>query len=74
MNLQATFCMDSGQVKTGEDNDDTWMKMLQEIVRVTAPIAQGIAVEYPNVVSLVQGFLQDGPRMLEDLQVCEANT
>lgn len=62
--------MESGQVRTGEDKDDTFVKMLQEVVRVTPPIAYGIASEYPNVVSLAKAFREHGPLALEDLQVC----
>ncbi|KAL9127525.1 MAG: hypothetical protein Q9217_003613 [Psora testacea] len=68
MNLSTTFCMESGQVKTGEDTDDTFVKMLQEIVRVTPPIAFGIASAYPGVVKLVNAFRKHGPLVLEDLQ------
>ena len=70
LNLSTTFCMESGQVKTGEDKEDTFIKMLQEIVRVTPPIAFGIASEYPSVVKLVEAFRKHGPLVLEDLQVC----
>jgi crossover junction endonuclease EME1 len=69
MNLDTTFCMDVGQVKTGDDKDDTYVKMLQEIVRITAPIAYGIASEYPNVVALTRGFRENGPLALQDLMV-----
>lgn len=62
--------MESGQVKTGEDKDDTFVKMLQEVVRVTPPIAYGIASEYPSVLSLVKAFRKHGPLVLEDLWVC----
>lgn len=61
--------MDVGQVKTGDDKDDTYVKMLQEVVRVTAPVAYGIAAKYPNVMSLVRGFKEEGPTALEDLKV-----
>lgn len=61
--------MDVGQVKTGEDKQDTYVKMLQEIIRVTAPVAYGIAAEYPNVRSLVNGLKQQGPTALQDLKV-----
>ena len=70
MNLETTFCMDSGQVRTGEDKDDTFIKMLQEVVRITPPIAYGIASEYPSVMSLVEAFRRNGPNILEDLRVC----
>ena len=56
-------------MKSGEDRDDTFVKMLQEVVRVTPPIAHGIASEYPSVLALVKAFRKKGPLMLEDLQV-----
>ena len=69
MNLDTSFCMESGQVKCGEDKDDTFVKMLQEVVRVTPSIAYGIASEYPSVIALVKAFRKHGPLVLEDLQV-----
>lgn len=69
MNLETSFCIESGQVRAGEDKEDTFVKMLQEIVRVTPPIAYGIASEYPSVISLVKAFQRHGPTVLEDLQV-----
>lgn len=70
MGLETSFCMEKGQVKAGTDELDTFVKMLQEIVRVTEPMAYGIAAAYPTVMSLVRGFREKGPGMLEDLQVC----
>jgi hypothetical protein len=67
--VDAAFCMESGQVKTGADNDEVYVKMLQENVRITAPIAYGIATKYPNVRSLVNGFAKHGPLALEDVKV-----
>ncbi|MCJ1384966.1 hypothetical protein MMC17_008084 [Xylographa soralifera] len=67
-NFEVSFCMDVGQVKTGDDKDDTFIKMLQEVIRVTTPIAYGIAAEYPSVVSLVAAFKEHGPLVLEDLK------
>ncbi|KAL1863418.1 hypothetical protein Plec18170_000253 [Paecilomyces lecythidis] len=64
----AGFCMDVGQVKSGEDKSDTFIKMLQEVTRVTAPMAYGIATKYPSVVDLVQGMRVHGPTMLEDVK------
>ena len=69
MNLETAFCMDYGQVKTGENQADTFVKMLQEIVRVTLPMARTVADDYPNVVALVRGFREHGPYLLEDLKV-----
>ncbi|KAF5619028.1 crossover junction endonuclease eme1 [Fusarium sp. NRRL 52700] len=66
--LGAGFCMESGQVKTGEDAKDTYVRMLQEIVRVTAPIAYGIAAEYGTVSSLVRSLEERGPTLLEGVK------
>lgn len=61
--------MDAGQVKTGEDAYDTYVKMLQEVVRVTPQIAHGIAGEYPSVIELVRAMKTHGPLLLEDVKV-----
>lgn len=60
--------MDVGQIKTGDDKNDTYIKLLQQILRITPPIAYGIAAEYPSVQRLVQGMQKEGPLMLEDLR------
>lgn len=70
MNLDTSFCMESGQVKSGEDKQDTYVRMLQEVARLTAPIAYGIAAEYPTLVSLIEGMRQHGPLLLEDIEKC----
>jgi crossover junction endonuclease EME1 len=64
----ASFCMDSGQVKTGENALDTYVRMLQEVQRVTPSMAYGIAAEYGDVQALVKGFKKEGPLMLEDVK------
>lgn len=70
MNLQnAAFCMDVGQVKTGEDKADTFVKMLQEVHRVTASVAYGISAEYPSVRELTDAMKRRGPALLEDVKV-----
>ena len=56
-------------MKTGEDKDDTFLKILQQVVRITLPIAYGIASRYPSVVKLVEAFRKHGPLVLEDLKV-----
>lgn len=61
----AGFCMESGQVRTGDSVHDTYVRLLQEIVRVTAPIAYGIAAEFDTVTKLVKGLEQGGPETLE---------
>jgi hypothetical protein len=58
--------METGQVKTGENAADTYTKMLQEMVRVTLPVAYGIACEYPTVQKLVEGLKEKGPLALEE--------
>ncbi|KAA8652685.1 uncharacterized protein ATNIH1004_001590 [Aspergillus tanneri] len=64
----AAFCMDTGQVKPGDTKSDTFIKMLQEVHRVTASMAYGIAVRYPSVVDLVQAIRLHGPSLLEDVK------
>jgi crossover junction endonuclease EME1 len=64
------FCMESGQIATGTDAADTWIKMLQEIGRVTAPVAYGIAARYPSVQALVKGFETEGKDALAELRKC----
>ncbi|KAG5982315.1 hypothetical protein E4U55_002063 [Claviceps digitariae] len=60
----AGFCMESGQVRTGDGVQDTYVRMLQEIVRITAPIAYGVAAEFSSVTKLVQGLQDGGPEVL----------
>lgn len=64
----AGFCMESGQVRTGDDARDTYVRMLQEIARVTAPIAYGIVSEFDSVSKLVTGLEQGGPLRLESVR------
>jgi len=58
--------MESGQVKTGDNAQDIYIRMLQENLRITAPIAFGISTEYPTVQELVKGLRSDGPLALAD--------
>ncbi|EGX93839.1 alpha-1,2-mannosyltransferase (Alg2), putative [Cordyceps militaris CM01] len=64
----ARFCMESGQVKTGDSTQDTYVRMLQEIFRVTAPIAYGVASEFGTVTKLVEGLAARGPTALEQVR------
>ncbi|KAI0130699.1 ERCC4 domain-containing protein [Daldinia grandis] len=66
----AGFCMEVGQVRTGEDAKDTYVRMLQEVTRVTAPIAYGIAAKYATVSQLVRGLEENGPLALENCRKC----
>ena len=67
--MESSFCMDVGQVKTGDDVEDTYIKMLQEIMRVTAPVAHGIAAEYPHVQALTKALTNSGAAAVQDLKV-----
>ncbi|KAL4953964.1 ERCC4 domain-containing protein [Aspergillus filifer] len=64
----SAFCMDTGQVKPGENASDAYVRMLQEVSRVTASMAYGIANEYPSVIELVRGMRRHGPALLEDVK------
>ncbi|GAB0136288.1 hypothetical protein EsDP_00004594 [Epichloe bromicola] len=64
----AGFCMESGQVRTGDTAQDTYVRMLQEIVRITAPIAYGIAAEFNSVTKLAQGLDSGGPERLASVR------
>lgn len=58
--------MESGQVKTGNDPADTYVKMLQEMIRVTPSIAYSIVDKYPTVQELAKGLQDNGPLDLEE--------
>lgn len=63
------FCMDVGQVKTGDDVADTYVKMLQEVQRVTPSMAYGIAGRFPSVGKLVAAFRGErGREVLSDVR------
>lgn len=68
MARESTFCMESGQVKSGKDAEDTYINMLLANVRVTAPIAYSIVAKYPTVPGLVHGLEEKGPLALEHLK------
>lgn len=64
----ASFCMDSGQVKTGDNTRETYAKMLQEVQRVTPSMAYGILDGWNTVTKLVGGFEKQGNLLLEDVR------
>ena len=64
----AGFCMETGQVRTGDGPKDTYLRILQEIGRITAPIAYGIASEFESVSRLVKGLEEGGPLTLEGVR------
>ncbi|CAK7222059.1 hypothetical protein SBRCBS47491_004741 [Sporothrix bragantina] len=61
----ASFCMDSGQIATGDDPQDLYALILQQVARVTEPVALGVAARFDNIPRLVQGFQEEGPLALE---------
>ena len=63
----AAFCMDAGQVRAGDGAGDTYVRLLQEITRVSAPVAYGVAAEFPALPALLRGLLAGGPLALEDI-------
>lgn len=65
--LEAAYCTDLGQVKTGADAANTYLLMLQQIHKLTEPVAAAIVAEYPSLPSLIAGFRSAGPEMLQDL-------
>lgn len=64
----ASFCMDRGQVRTGENSRETFAKMLQEVQRVTPSMAYGILDKYTSVRDLAVGFEKHGNLLLQDLR------
>jgi crossover junction endonuclease EME1 len=69
MFLERNFCMDAGQVKSGQNPEDTFNKMLQQVARVTPQIADSITGTYKSVHSLMAAFERGGPDILEDFPV-----
>jgi len=69
MNHDTSFCADVGQVRTGTDVEDTYFKMLQEITRVTAGVANGIIGEYKSVRELMNACRDEGELVIADLEV-----
>lgn len=53
--------MSNGQVKAGDGAANTYTCMLQEMVRITPGVSNGIAATYPSVQQLVRGFKEEGP-------------
>ncbi|KAI1311822.1 ERCC4 domain-containing protein [Xylaria venustula] len=62
----AGFCMESGQVLTGDGAKDTYIHMLQQIARLTAPIAYGIVSKYESLTDLVRELEEEGPLALAE--------
>ncbi|QSL65393.1 hypothetical protein MERGE_002703 [Pneumocystis wakefieldiae] len=69
LELSTSFCMESGQVKTGSDVKDTYIKLLEIIYKVTPQIANIIVEKYPKISDLVSAFRENGPDALSDLTI-----
>ncbi|CAK7267121.1 hypothetical protein SEPCBS57363_002434 [Sporothrix epigloea] len=61
----APFCMDSGQIATGDDPQDLYALILQQVARVTEPVALGVATQFDSIPRLVRGFQEEGSLALE---------
>lgn len=61
----AAFCMDAGQVRCGEGPREVYVGMLQEVGRVSASAAYGVAEEFGGVGELVRGLEGGGPLALQ---------
>ena len=66
----AAFCMESGQVRTGDGPRDTYVRALQEVARLTAPVAHGLAAAFPSLPRLVRALEERGPLALERVPRC----
>ena len=64
----ASFCMDAGQVRTGDDAREVFVRMLQEVSRVTPSMAYGVANKYENVRQLSKKYKVKGPLILQDVR------
>lgn len=67
------FCMD-GRIRSGADNTDTWLKMLQNIQQCTEAVAKAIVGEYPTIYSLYEAYTRcastaDAEMLLADIEV-----
>ncbi|KAG2182156.1 hypothetical protein INT43_007083, partial [Umbelopsis isabellina] len=67
------FCMD-GRIRSGADNTDTWLKMLQNIQQCTEAVAKAIVREYPTIYSLYEAYTRckstaDAEMLLADIEV-----
>ncbi|KTW32820.1 uncharacterized protein T551_00305 [Pneumocystis jirovecii RU7] len=69
LQLSSSFCMESGQIKTGVDPKDTYFKLLQMIYKVTPQIANVIIEKYPKISYLVSAFRENGPEALSNLMI-----
>ncbi|RKF64787.1 Crossover junction endonuclease eme1 [Erysiphe neolycopersici] len=61
----ANFCIETGQIDSGKDLKDTYIKMLQQMHLVTPSVAWGIESKYGNVQALIRGLEEKGPLALE---------
>lgn len=63
----AQFCTESGQIKTGTDERDTFEKLLQAISRVTPQISQAIASRFENISALYSALAINGTACLKSI-------
>ncbi|RKF82845.1 Crossover junction endonuclease eme1 [Golovinomyces cichoracearum] len=66
----SNFCIENGQIDSGKDAKDTYIKMLQQMHLVTPSVAWGIEAKYPNIQTLISGLEREGPLALERCHKC----
>ncbi|TQS36771.1 hypothetical protein Golomagni_02795 [Golovinomyces magnicellulatus] len=66
----SNFCIENGQIDSGKDAKDTYIKMLQQMHLVTPSVAWGIEAKYPNIQTLISGLEKEGPLALEQCRKC----
>jgi crossover junction endonuclease EME1 len=64
----AGFCMEAGQISVGVDASDTFVQMLLQVARVTAPVAYAVRDRYGSVQGLIKGFEREGRDCLAEVR------
>ncbi|EEB05604.1 Holliday junction resolvase subunit Eme1 [Schizosaccharomyces japonicus yFS275] len=63
------FCLDSGQVKSAANIDDSLSYMLREISRITPAAADAICSKFPTLFCLIQHLREHGPDALAEVRI-----
>lgn len=61
------FCADIGQVRVGVGKKDIYLRMLEQINRITPSVAASIESVYPDVQTLVAAFKDQGEDALAEI-------
>ncbi|KAI5287511.1 hypothetical protein KEM54_005942, partial [Ascosphaera aggregata] len=65
---RTSFCLAAGQVSTGANACEAYIKMLQHPGAITESLAKDIARDYPGVLDLLRAFENKGPTALQDVE------